>query len=165
MQENIYTYNLEDIPNEKIILTVKNRPWGVIIGFIALGAITLLVPNFWFFSAFLIITAIVAIVFIPEFKAFDFYENFMVAYSPSYPNKCEIIYYQNLISFATEQKTNQGIQLFFTKENEEVILPVKTLNGSKVHNYLNKVCPDKDLLSIKMSMFKNSARRTKKKKK
>ena len=151
-----YTKTIKDLPKQKCLATIKNRPWLVQISLAVIGVGIIVVASaYWYIGVlFLLLCGGSAFVTVDNVTCM-IYKDRLAVFNPEDKNSLEIIMFENIVSYETDTKTLafEALNIQETGKEEVQRLVIATYQAPKLHRKLLKLMPKKDYNDMKFRMF------------
>lgn len=149
---NIQSVNQSIKPNK----TIKSKPFFAIYSCIVISILLIVTQKIAILGFIILPIALFVLWKIPNKKQLEFYENFLLIYSPKSEDTCEKIEYKNIIEWVVRQGKQGGDSLIFRLEGD-VYKQLESFRAVAIVHELNTIMPEKEAHRKKNNEMKNTA--------
>ena len=154
-----YTKTIKDLPKEKVLATIKNRPWTAQIAMAILGVLILIFYlQAWPLALFIIVITGLSILLTKDYTTCLVFEGKIAIFNPSNQQEIEIINFEEVVTYQLDQKAAAYVAIVLKSDNENEAnqVVVQTFQASRLVRSLFKQMPDKDHERMKITGFRDS---------
>lgn len=95
--KELMVYNLPT--NQVMRFEIDAKPNRLFFAFIIISVVSMLIFHVNYYNVAAIIVSLCVISFMPKIVLMEFYNDYLVMYNKADKNKCEIIYYEDVVSW------------------------------------------------------------------
>ena len=158
-----YPLTTADLPTEKCLGTVRNRPW-IVQSFFVIGAGALIIfANNWggrLIGIFLLALCGLSIMVTKDFITCKLYKKTLAIYDPRDQNRINLVAMADILSYELDSKALSFVLLTIKQENPtgsgEKNLVISTFQAAKLNRKLHKIIPDKDKAAQRLEAFQKN---------
>lgn len=114
--KELMVYNLPD--NTPMIGEIDAKPTLLFVLFLVLGSLSFLTNIPIQYSVMIIIVSLFAIIFMPKVVLMQFFSDFLVMYNKADKNTCELIYYEDVVSWHYSWSANRDYLYIELKDGQ-----------------------------------------------
>jgi len=138
---------VKNIPQKEVIETLKAKPTSFLLALLVLSVTLTFSNNYYRLNIGLILLAIsvFSLIILPERIVLAFYQNYMVIYNEVEKEYCNLIYYDEILSYRYVR--NKRYDLLIIKTLDEEVYELQCFNKNKVLSFMHDFAKDKEIVN------------------
>lgn len=131
---------IEDLPKGKDpYKKINNKPFATIFSILILGiVIWIFVPKAWPLSVFMIVLALIALIFAKSYIQFEFYDDYFVIYPEKKDGTCLKIKWDDVVEWTTSEAQGSSHALTLQLKNPNRVKLISINSVGTVSSVFNK---------------------------